>query len=1073
MPDVKFSEFASGGATVSGDIIVGLRSGVNTQFTAAPPGATIAGDTGSISGNSLTIYADVAALNCGSSVSFVNSGTISTLNLTDASSNTFIGKGAGNLTLSGSSNTGLGGQSLSSLTTGSNNVAFGYQSLSAITTGTYNVAIGAGSLAAVTTSDFNYAIGYNCLNASTTGFNNIAIGGACLFMSTNDAYNIAIGIGALYSINGGSYNLAIGGNAGDTIVTGSYNLCLGYNSGDNYSGAESNNILLNTNDTEVPGDQNVLRIGAGSGSGASQLNSAYIHGIAPNTQPITGSIEFVTIDTSSGLLGVTTTSAGSINIAGDTGSISGNSLTIYAHQGALNCGSSVLFSNSGTTSVLKVSDTNSNTLIGNLAGSGSVLGSSNTALGVSALGSLTNGNYNIAVGVDSLAILTGGAGNIGIGYQSLSSVTVNGDNIGIGTSTLAASGFGSGNIAIGNNALALSTSGTENIAIGLHALEASVTDSNNLAIGVQCLIALNGGANNLAIGNNSLLASVSDNWNLAIGPSSLGSAAGGSYNIGVGGFSLYSTVNGENNTALGYGSGDGIISGSNNLFLGYNAGDNYTGSESNNILLNTNDTEVPGDQHTLRIGAGTGTGIFQLNKAYISGINGNTVSNTKMVTIDSSTNQLGVASIPSGVTSTTYVNSSPYTVLTSDDIILMDTLLYSAPMSVILPASPTTDGQVWTIKDWSGEAAGFNITVTVAGGANTIDGGTSFVLNENYQAVSFAYSVSKSTYSIVDEANTAGAITLNGDSGVVTGSAINIQAFSDPNFPNKSGSSVTFFADTSTSPETLVLGLSDNSSNTFLGTGAGNGSVSGSENVSVGAQSLASITSGANNVGLGYDSLGGLLTGGYNLALGYGSGSNYSGAEHTNILLASGGVTGESNVMRLGNSTGTGSFGVNLAYICGIYGATPVSVNVPQVMLCDNADNVTVIDSSTAGYVLTSNGAATPSFQAAPSGGLTWSDQATSFNAAVNNGYIATAALTATLPTGTVAGQIISFIADSSGTLVIQAATGQSIRLGAVVSATGGSATNSGQGDTMDLVYSDTTSTWIANGAVGRSWVIV
>lgn len=50
MADVKFSDFASGGATVSGDIVVGLRAGVNTQFTTAASGggllwSTIAGTT--------------------------------------------------------------------------------------------------------------------------------------------------------------------------------------------------------------------------------------------------------------------------------------------------------------------------------------------------------------------------------------------------------------------------------------------------------------------------------------------------------------------------------------------------------------------------------------------------------------------------------------------------------------------------------------------------------------------------------------------------------------------------------------------------------------------------------------------------------------------------------------------------------------------------------------------------------------------------------------------------------------------------------------------------------------------
>lgn len=42
MADIKFSQFASGGAQVTGDIVVGLRSGVNTQFNATLPLPTTA-----------------------------------------------------------------------------------------------------------------------------------------------------------------------------------------------------------------------------------------------------------------------------------------------------------------------------------------------------------------------------------------------------------------------------------------------------------------------------------------------------------------------------------------------------------------------------------------------------------------------------------------------------------------------------------------------------------------------------------------------------------------------------------------------------------------------------------------------------------------------------------------------------------------------------------------------------------------------------------------------------------------------------------------------------------------------
>jgi len=102
-----------------------------------------------------------------------------------------------------------------------------------------------------------------------------------------------------------------------------------------------------------------------------------------------------------------------------------------------------------------------------------------------------------------------------------------------------------------------------------------------------------------------------------------------------------------------------------------------------------------------------------------------------------------------------------------------------------------------------------------------------------------------------------------------------------------------------------------------------------------------------------------------------------------------------------------------------------------------------------------------------------WSNKATNFSAAVNNGYIATAGLTATLPIGTVAGQTISFIADSAGPLIIQAPASQTIRLGSISSSVAGTVTNSAQGDTLTLVYSSSSTSWITLNDVGNSWDIL
>jgi hypothetical protein len=139
-------------------------------------GVIINGDSGFISGDNLTIYANNALQNCGSSVEFVNSGTISTLHITDSNQNTFIGAGAGNLSITGNSNTSLGYASLERVTTGSGNVAIGALSAASITSGNDNVSLGLNALEHLTTGTNNISIGLQSSNNYTSSeFGNIII----------------------------------------------------------------------------------------------------------------------------------------------------------------------------------------------------------------------------------------------------------------------------------------------------------------------------------------------------------------------------------------------------------------------------------------------------------------------------------------------------------------------------------------------------------------------------------------------------------------------------------------------------------------------------------------------------------------------------------------------------------------------------------------------------------------------------------------------------------------------------------------------------------------------------------
>lgn len=132
-----------------------------------------------------------------------------------------------------------------------------------------------------------------------------------------------------------------------------------------------------------------------------------------------------------------------------------------------------------------------------------------------------------------------------------------------------------------------------------------------------------------------------------------------------------------------------------------------------------------------------------------------------------------------------------------------------------------------------------------------------------------------------------------------------------------------------------VAGRSNNtgSENVYIGFFAGLTTTGGSENVVVGSQAFANANA-SQNVVIGYKAgnastgftactvvgkfaLNNTNTGLYNLMLGYGSGTNYTGAESSNICLHSDGVVGESNTLRIGQSTGTGNRQIQNAFIQG------------------------------------------------------------------------------------------------------------------------------------------------------------
>jgi hypothetical protein len=164
-------------------------------------------------------------------------------------------------------------------------------------TGEGNTAVGAQTLEVSQAATDNTALGYLALNLDTTGSENTATGGITLINNQTGNENSALGYGALYFNTSGSLNTAIGGTALASLTSGSSNLGLGVDAGRNYSGAESNNVVLANRG--IAGESGVTRIGTNG-----TQTKAFIAGIYGATS---SSGTWVLVN-SAGQLGTTTSS---------------------------------------------------------------------------------------------------------------------------------------------------------------------------------------------------------------------------------------------------------------------------------------------------------------------------------------------------------------------------------------------------------------------------------------------------------------------------------------------------------------------------------------------------------------------------------------------------------------------------------------------------------------------------------------------------------------------------------------------------------------------------------------------
>lgn len=102
-----------------------------------------------------------------------------------------------------------------------------------------------------------------------------------------------------------------------------------------------------------------------------------------------------------------------------------------------------------------------------------------------------------------------------------------------------------------------------------------------------------------------------------------------------------------------------------------------------------------------------------------------------------------------------------------------------------------------------------------------------------------------------------------------------------------------------------------------------------------------------------------------------------------------------------------------------------------------------------------------------------FSQVGSSSTSVLNSGEFVTAAVTRTLPAtaGLLDGDLVIYYCTTAGALVVTANTGQTIRIGTLVSSSAGTATSTAIGDSLTLRFDATAVSWRAVSVVG-TWVL-
>jgi len=495
----------------------------------------------------------------------------------------------------------------------------------------------------------NTFLGYESANTSVTGVNNTILG-----------YQAAL------AMTGGDSNVIIGAGAASNITETSSSVILGQGAGSAYTASESNNILIGADLTGTSGESNVTRIGNGT-------TSTYIAGIVGVS---VGTPQLVTIDVVTGQLGSTseggfitaisgTTNEINVSMVGTAATLSlpstviapgsvtvTSGFTVDAGTVTLPYSTSGMVVTSGTGVITEIATTVDAVQIGNSLGqltslplgtAGQYLqsgGPAATPVWANAVNSISGTANEVAVSASTgSTVISTPTTFIAPGSSASTTTLTAGTNFLFPATTSSVGHFvqngsvvfhtyGTGNIFSGNGSGNFTLTGADNVCTGTNSGSSLTSGARNTLYGFEAGAALTSGSNNTYIGYNA--------GTLDVG------TGGESTGIGYNALSSFTGSSNTGNTAIGYYSMQNLVSGQRNVAIGGQAGQAWTGSESDNILLGTNNPGVAGDNSVLRIGATTSAtpGLGVLSAAYIQGITG--VSVTGSPVIVNASGQLGV-----------------------------------------------------------------------------------------------------------------------------------------------------------------------------------------------------------------------------------------------------------------------------------------------------------------------------------------------------------------------------------------------------------------------------------------------